>query len=553
MTRNSRSPTDLLLVPSAILVPDELRLDVGSVPTGMTPLGGKPILECIGEAYEDMNLRLIVAVHEGATTIQQYNSRSAFDWNLVDVGETDSLGETIVTALERADIAAIDERRLYLNFADTLVSPIRSIDEGDYIAYQIEDRTYRWTTFDIENGRIGAVSPKYEWQNDNPQPTFVGQFGITEPNRFLHALRDTSDADTPDFYDGLLSYLNHREYQLYEPDSWLDVGHLDTYHRAKKEFLNAREFNELEVNAKNVVTKRSTDVETLKNEIRWYTQIPTKLRPYLPRLYDWSTDPPTQYLEMEYIGYPSLADLQLYGAHGQHIWNSVFYSLFDMIDEFRSFTVDADSEAVEQALQAMYVGKTHRRLDSLADDRGFEQFFGTETVRINGTDYPSLSRIRSRVEDIVSDTELLDRTTFSIIHGDLCLPNVLYDLRNEILKLIDPRGEFGKFTIYGDPRYDLAKLRHSFCGNYEHLINGQFSATNPTNGKITYSIDVTGEQDGREERFDSLLESRYQEQVTQIELIEALLFLSMAPLHADSYERQLCIVGQGIEKIAPYL
>ena len=54
----------------------------------------------------------------------------------------------------------------------------------------------------------------------------------------------------------------------------------------------------------------------------------------------------------------------------------------------------------------------------------------------------------------------------SIMHGDFCLSNILYDLRSRICKLLDPRGSFGASGIYGDPRYDVAKLYHSVYGLY---------------------------------------------------------------------------------------
>ena len=35
-----------------------------------------------------------------------------------------------------------------------------------------------------------------------------------------------------------------------------------------------------------------------------------------------------------------------------------------------------------------------------------------------------------------------------IIHGDLCFSNILFDLPNQIVRLIDPRGRFGRPEPY---------------------------------------------------------------------------------------------------------
>jgi aminoglycoside phosphotransferase len=318
--------------------------------------------------------------------------------------------------------------------------------------------------------------------------------------------------------------------------------------------LNSREFNELENHGKNIITKRSEDAETLVNEIRWYNEIPTQLQPYLPRIYDYSTDTENPYLKMEYIGYPSLSDLQLYGSHRQHIWNDVFHRLFSMHHEFQAFTAEASPTSIQQSLEEMYLDKTKRRLARLRGDDRFQPFFEAETVEINGGVYPTLGKILGELEEVINRSELLSIDSFTIIHGDLCLPNILYDPRNEILKLIDPRGRFGEFKIYGDHRYDLAKLRHSFVGHYEHLINGQFEASiNLEMPQIAYDIYTTKEQNERENRFDSILKKRTDVNVKSIKIIESLLFLSMVPLHSDSYERQLCMLAQGVEKFTPFI
>ena len=50
---------------------------------------------------------------------------------------------------------------------------------------------------------------------------------------------------------------------------------------------------------------------------------------------------------------------------------------------------------------------------------------------------------------------------FSVIHGDPCFTNILIEETYNFMRLIDPRGSFGSFDIYGDSRYDLAKIFHS--------------------------------------------------------------------------------------------
>lgn len=71
--------------------------------------------------------------------------------------------------------------------------------------------------------------------------------------------------------------------------------------------------------------------------------------------------------------------------------------------------------------------------------------------------------------------ELFDITQFNIIHGDLCFANIMVDNTFSFIKVIDPRGKFGDFDIYGDYRYELAKLFHSVDGKYDFIIKDLFT------------------------------------------------------------------------------
>ena len=46
---------------------------------------------------------------------------------------------------------------------------------------------------------------------------------------------------------------------------------------------------------------------------------------------------------------------------------------------------------------------------------------------------------------------------------------------SETLKILDPRGNFGIDGVYGDIRYDIAKLMHSIIGRYDFIINDLFA------------------------------------------------------------------------------
>ena len=132
------------------------------------------------------------------------------------------------------------------------------------------------------------------------------------------------------------------------------------------------------------------------------------------------------------------------------------------------------------------------------------------------------------------------------MHGDYCFSNILFDSSNYIFKLIDPRGRLdADATIYGDPRYDIAKLRHSVVGLYDFIVQGLFKLTE-NNSEFEYKILTTEDYRVLEDIFDKYsIENGFD--VQEIKFIEGLLFLSMIPLHKDNFDRQKVFYLKAIE------
>lgn len=231
--------TDRLLLPSAILVPDELRLDLGRIPTGMIPLHGRPMIHHIIEGYDD--IKPYIACHERADLIEKYVDRKELNWELLHISQTDSLGETINQSIKDINTESSfgTDDQLYINFADTLVTPHHPASNSDFISYAKERNPIRWTSFEGQN-RIESITRKFSPSASGHRRVFTGHFRILDPVAFREVINANivSDSNGPDpFYQGLLSYLQNREYDLIKSNEWIDVGHLDTYHRAKKTIL----------------------------------------------------------------------------------------------------------------------------------------------------------------------------------------------------------------------------------------------------------------------------------------------------------------------------
>ena len=143
---------------------------------------------------------------------------------------------------------------------------------------------------------------------------------------------------------------------------------------------------------------------------------------------------------------------------------------------------------------------------------------------------------------------LYDIDEFNIIHGDLCFSNIMIDNNLNFIKVIDPRGKFGKYDIYGDYRYELAKLLHSIDGKYDYIIKDMFDIkVNLKANNIKYDIMDNKMDFDLTNIFFEVFKNRIGEDMKKIELIEALLFLSMVPLHNESLEHQYAMLSTGIK------
>ena len=124
--------------------------------------------------------------------------------------------------------------------------------------------------------------------------------------------------------------------------------------------------------------------------------------------------------------------------------------------------------------------------------------------------------------------------------------NIFSNFKNKKFKLIDPRGKWGS-DMYGDLKYDVAKLRHSIVGGFDTITNGLYSTSLSGNNQITVKIFEPKNYQEICAHLDNLIKSKWN--LNEIKLIEGLLFISMLPLHRDHFERQLAFYSIGIQRL----
>lgn len=540
--------THLVVIPSARLVAPAMQAEFGPVAPAMIPLAGKPALEWIADGYDGADI--CVAVHQGGGDVATYLKRQRTPRaHAVDVGQTTSLAETILRAC--GDVADYDT--LSIHFADTILPDTPTKPNTIFWAEPID--MLRWTSFTDQGGGIGQITERDQpkQHHDQGQKAFVGVFHIGDPKTFLvHLIAAAGGMNTgiDPFYVALQQYFNAcapEDRTLQYAAQWRDLGHVDNYYAAKRRVgLGPREFNDVDVDdRRGVVVKSSRNAQKLRDEIRWYQDLPADLQFLTPRVFrsNLSHDRPS--VEMEFYGYPPLNDLFVFGRLDVGAWTRIFDAVGFALDAMGTHTRPGEEhDKMQAARQQMYLDKTLERLTPIMRDQRFAHFTH-DTTQVNGQGVPSLQTVCDELPDMVVAVGLLDGPNFAVIHGDCCASNILYDPKNAFVRFIDPRGSFGPYSMFGDPRYDLAKLSHSFSGGYDFIVNGLFDIA-LQDGATHLDVFIDRHHSDISDVFDRWLMQRAGVNILQIQLIEALLFLSMVPLHNDKPKAQLAFLANGL-------
>ena len=342
-----------------------------------------------------------------------------------------------------------------------------------------------------------------------------------------------------------------------------------------------RSFHFIEVDEARGILKKTNQIgNDILREINYYQSLPHELQYLFPRIISTSSESELPSVEIEYYGYPTLhrffmdydsssvldagsamdstinadnfdeeifagtenvfdsdAEIEIEVESRFSIWRKIFSRIKSAVDDMKRFIPEATVEEFEEAAREIYIKKVLTRFERIKSDPTIAEPIKNRVAKI-------MEKLPNVVEEI-----LIPETAenFHVIHGDLCLPNIMMERELNFIRLIDPRGEFGKFKIYGDGRYDLAKILHSIEGGYDFIIEDRFIARR-RGDQIILKLDSAFEDKTHEivrifaEVFD--LDAN---QMRQIRLIESTLFLSMVPLHSDAPKRQLAMLARGIE------
>lgn len=542
MTRSNASPNArLVIIPAALVIAPEMQFDFGPINPCMLPINGRPIIEYLVEQYDDGRTDFEIIARPDPHLQNYIAHKNIKHLKITFIDKSVSLADTILQI--NASLSTYSS--VIINFADTLV--IDDVEHaGNCVTYQKSLDLLRWTRFSLDDDhKITAIFDK-NTEDSEEMRCFSGVFGIDDPALFFQLLSEYFKRDRAgSFYKTVTDYYNQcKDVNFLEIKQWYDFGHIDNYYKIKRQFFRERDFNTIK-NTRNphTIRKESTNTRKLLNEISWYQRIPDDLKYLLPQIFRRDLSPLHPSLDMEFCSFLPLNELYVFSNFDQYVWFGVFDAIKAAIKELQTYR-NPEPAGEANALEYMYLTKTIERLDSI-HDLGIATF---DKLTVNNQTCYTLEQIIALLPQAIRDIGLYNSAPFSIIHGDLCCSNILFDRKIGQVKLIDPRGRFGEYDIYGDPLYDIAKLSHSFLGDYDLILNN-FCDIKRDGHNITLTVFSPPNSAMIKKLFHTMLSDMgyIDEMYKKIRFIESLLFLSMVPLHSDNPKAQEVFLLQGIK------
>ncbi|HHE3575765.1 phosphotransferase [Pasteurella multocida] len=511
----------MIIINSAAYVIPEFRNEFGLIPPSFLPIGNKKLLsfqiDALRQNFPSENKIILSLPAQFTPSLDDYKLMTSLNIEPVFVEEGISLGMALLYLLNTVEYDNNDTLRLL--HGDTLLNTFPL--EKDCIALARTQDDYAW---------------EFE-SNAHNQLVWCGYFAFSSIRNFIRRLAKTQG----DFTSAIHQYSKEIKCVSKEIEGWLDLGHINTYFRSRAAITTQRAFNDLKIN-NGVVWKSGTPPKKIEAEANWFQNLPVNLKRFAPQLIQSGLNDNKPFYETEYLPYLPLNEIFVHGENPPVFWENILGLISQYMNESQkviSITKDNLSKIHLDSI-SLYKDKTFERLESYSSLVGINLDIPT---KYDGVEQPSLRDIAT---ECIKATLSLPEVP-SIVHGDLCLSNIMYDSRGNNIKVIDPRGMNTKqeFTLYGNQSYDLAKLCHSFIGLYDFIIADSFNIEKSTELgiKLTFNIDKR-----LEEIQELFMNKKLLPNINNNEIIPAtiLLFLSMIPLHFDKPNRQEAMLANAL-------
>lgn len=509
----------MFLIMSAAYISQELQSEFGRIPPSFLPLGNRRLFQHQVKLAPD-NCDVFLSLPESFQIAEK--DRQWLEANHVSIIHTPdslSLGASLIASINMTGVPLVNP--LHLLYGDTLFG---SLPEGNDLVSisQIRD-SYDWAVVTQDHSKwlqTADTSTTNEYAN-----IIDGYFKFSNPRTLLKCITQSQW----NFIEGLNRYHSEVGLTTVVSDGWLDFGHVNTYYRSKAEFTTQRAFNTMTITT-SYIEKSSSHNKKIEAEAFWFEHLPASLRIFTPQFLGSIIDEDKTKYQLEYLHQTALNELFVFAELPTHAWKPILENCIEFLKTCISYT--PQEKTIANHFESLFGEKTVSRLEEFCSQRGIN--INSEWV-FNRTHHASITQLLADSQHHLPAAS----TSLSVLHGDFCFSNILYDSRSHRIKTIDPRGltPEGEFSIYGDIYYDVAKLSHSVLGLYDFIIAGYYSVKVQDNA-ISFDIHANSQQHDIQTIFLNLINKNFNLTASHLYAMQIQLFLSMLPLHADDPVRQ---------------
>ena len=356
-----------VLILSAGKIEKELESVFGSIPSGLIPLHGKPVIfriidKLLKEGFKKISITTGFKKEILEKIIsEQYSDQ--IELNFITTDFEKPPGNSILTAIEK-----MQEQQLLVILGDTLVENEFSNliqNNNDFVLISENFETpANWCIVTLKDGKLDLIfDKKKNLEKTNEQYALVGVYYFDDLKSLKRVYVKFNEQERIEISDLIKKYKEQKIISTEVCKQWYDVGHAENYFVSKQMLLKARYFNSLRFDrSSEIVTKTSENTLKLIDEIEWYKQIPNDLSKLIPKIkeFDQSKKP---FLKLEYIKHPTLAELWLYSDFSSKLWIEILKKLFEILNQFKKY-----SKSVSLAdYDLIYKTKTEDRIQELTN------------------------------------------------------------------------------------------------------------------------------------------------------------------------------------------
>ncbi len=468
-------------------------------PKGLVPVNNLPMLFHLFEQYSDKRF-VIIADYKKEVMRKYLEAFAKIKYQVVDAAGTGTCAG-ISQALELipeaepfmlvwSDLILPDSLELPAGYRNKIEQP-----KKDFVGIS-EDFPCRWS---YENSRFKEVS--------SSKHGVAGFFLFRDKSR-LAGIPDSGE---------LVRWLQQQKIVCDEVglSGTKEFGLIEEYEKLEKN--KCRPFNKISIEG-DVLTKYPIGQQGEKlaaRECAWYEKAKQLKVKVLPEIY--GTSP----LTMEFIKGKNIYEYSLGYEQKKEILEQLIFSL-QQLHTLVSAPVDTFS------IKENYYYKTMARLEKIQD---LVPFARDREIIVNGRKCRNVFFYRRELEDKLEKL-VLNCTEFVFIHGDCTFSNMM--LRDDGRPvLIDPRGYFGFTELYGDVRYDWAKVYYSIVGNYDRFNLKEFSLHISDEKDSGVQLDIlSNEWEDMENLFFELTGANE----IEIKLLHAVIWLSLTTYAWQDYD-----------------